>query len=63
LEEADNELTSLLRVLFNELREELVAINHRISESDRKIKQMATTHPVCARLMKIPGVGPITPLP
>jgi transposase len=60
LEEPDNELTALKRVLFNELREELAELNHRISDSDKKIKQMAAAHPVCERLMKIPGVGPIT---
>ena len=60
LEDAENELTPLTRVLFSELREELVALNGRIGDCDKKIKQMAAEHPICERLMKIPGIGPIT---
>ncbi len=38
LEEAENELTPLTRTLFSELREELIALNGRIGDCDKKIK-------------------------
>jgi transposase len=59
LEDADNELTPLARTLFNEQKQELVELDNRVKQADRKIKQLANQSPMCQRLMKIPGVGPI----
>jgi transposase len=37
-------------------------LNDRIAYADKELKQLATEHPVCKRLMTIPGVGPVTSL-
>ncbi len=59
LEDAKNELTSQARLLFNALREELYDIDGRIKQADKQVKQLAHEHPVCQRLMAIPGIGPM----
>lgn len=59
LEDAENELTPFSRELFNELRLELIEINDRIKAIDKKAQQLAHEHPVCQRLIKIPGIGPM----
>jgi transposase len=38
------------------------AMSERISVADKQLKELATEHPVCQRLMSIPGVGPVTAL-
>lgn len=57
LEDAENELTPQTRGLFHELRQELYELDDRIKQADKHVKQLATEHPVCQRLMAIPGVG------
>lgn len=37
-------------------------LNQQAKESYREFRELAMAHPVCARLMTIPGVGPITAL-
>jgi len=37
-------------------------LNDRIAYADKELKDLATEHPVCKRLMTIPGVGPVTAL-
>ncbi len=59
LEDAENELSSQARVLFGELQEELYELDDRIKQADIKIKRMAHHHPVCQRLMAMPGIGPM----
>lgn len=36
------------------------ALNDRIALADAELKTLASQHPVCQRLMTIPGVGPVT---
>jgi transposase len=38
------------------------ALDAQIGLADLALKELATTHPVCQRLMSIPGIGPITSL-
>jgi transposase len=59
LEDAENELTSQARSLFDALRQELCELNDRIEQVDKQVKQLAKDHPVCQRLMAIPGIGPM----
>ncbi len=59
LEDAENELTDFARLLFNELREELYALDDRVKQADKKIKQLAYEDPKCVRLMGMPGIGPM----
>lgn len=42
------------------LRQEWTQLEGFISESDRMIKDIFESHPLCQRLTTIPGVGPIT---
>ena len=35
-------------------------LNDRIAAADKQLKELAQQHPVCSRLMTIPGVGPVT---
>jgi transposase len=35
-------------------------LNDRIAFADAKLKELSSRHPVCQRLMSIPGVGPVT---
>jgi transposase len=37
-------------------------LNDRIALADKQLKELAHEHPVCQRLMSIPGVGPVTSL-
>lgn len=59
LEDGENELTPAARVLFHELRQELYALDDRIKQADKQVKQIANQHPTCQRLMAIPGIGPM----
>lgn len=36
------------------------SLSEQIKASQRELTEIAKTHPVCARLMTVPGVGPIT---
>jgi transposase len=38
------------------------ALSERIALADAQLKSLASEHPVCQRLMTIPGVGPVTSL-
>jgi transposase len=35
-------------------------LNERIAFSEKRLRELALEHPVCQRLMTIPGVGPVT---
>lgn len=60
LEMADNALPSLLRSVLAELSERLQEMNARIAHYDRLIEALARVMPASARLMKLPGIGPVT---
>jgi transposase len=60
IESSGSQLTSMSQELLRNLLEELNAINERVLGYDKKIKSIHDAHPVCKRLSKIPGVGPIT---
>jgi transposase len=46
--------------LFQQLLEELAALDARVATYDAQLAQVAQTHPVCQRLMTIPGLGELT---
>jgi len=60
LEDAENELTSFSRTLFEELYQELKTLSENIAKSDKHIKQLFKDNEACQRIAQIPGVGPIT---
>lgn len=35
-------------------------LNAQLSEADRELRTLAKEHPICQRLMTVPGVGPVT---
>lgn len=59
LEDITNELTSVIRQLCAELYEELLTLEKRIAEYDKKIKQILAANPVCRKLATIEGIGPL----
>jgi transposase len=60
LEDADNRLSGLLRMLLAQLQGELRQLQSQIEEADTLIGKAAGDHEACRRLMAIPGVGPVT---
>src|SRR5499427_9003179 len=57
--EADK-LTTPSWGLFQQLLEELTALEARVATYNAQLAQVAQTHPVCQRLMTIPGLGELT---
>jgi transposase len=56
----DAKLTPQSLRLFQQLLEELGALEARVATYDAQLTQVAQTHPVCQRLMTIPGLGELT---
>lgn len=59
LEEADNELTVLMRELLSEQMAELDRLNERIEQLDRRVRQMSQAIAPCRALLELEGVGPV----
>lgn len=49
-------LRETLRIMVSELS----GLEEKLSDFDRRINTLAKTHPVCKRLMTVPGVGALT---
>ncbi|MEQ1544160.1 IS110 family transposase [Methyloglobulus sp.] len=60
LEDAENGLSFDFRVLLQSLQQDLIALDDRSSEMDKKIQQLAINNSTAKRLQQIPGIGPIT---
>lgn len=60
IEEPEMNLTSMTRALFSALLTELRSLDEKILDCDEKVGAIHKSHPVCKRLSKIPGVGPLT---
>ena len=60
LEDADNHLSGLLRMLLAQLQGELRQLQSQIDEADALIAKAAGEQEACQRLMTIPGIGPLT---
>jgi transposase len=60
LEDAENGLTIDFRVLLEGLRQDLIKLDERVDELDKKIKLLANSNTEAKRLLQIPGIGPIT---
>jgi len=59
LEDEGNGLTSTFRRLLRALRDDLAALDERVSELDREIEHLAQADPGAKRLMQLRGVGPM----
>lgn len=60
LEDPENKLSGILRVLLTQLRLEMQYLQGQIEESDELILRVAGELEPCRRLVAIPGIGPIT---
>jgi len=58
--DSNNELTSSSRECMQSLYEELVAIEARLKQLDKKIRVLCKQNEACGRILKIPGVGELT---
>ncbi|EOW9280286.1 IS110 family transposase [Vibrio cholerae] len=60
LEDAENQLSSIMRELIQRQSERYHALNEQIDWFDRKLEQTAKSFDSAQRLMTIPGYGTIT---
>lgn len=60
VEDLNNSLSLCARDYFSELYTEFVEIDQLIEKYEARIRSLAKTHEDCKRLLKIPGVGPLT---
>ena len=60
LEDADANLSGALRMLLAQLKLDLDQLAMRIDEADSVIQKTAEENEACQRLVKIPGIGPVT---
>lgn len=60
IEDVENGLSFDFRILLEELREDLIALDKRVSTLTEKINVLAKSNEDAQRLQKIPGVGPMT---
>ena len=60
LEDADNLLSTRMRTLLTELREEWEKLEEQIDATNRERAQSAKKEDGCRRLLTISGIGPLT---
>jgi transposase len=60
LEDAEIGLSFDFRVLLEELQQDLVTLDNRVGEMDKKIRVLASSNAAAKRLQQIPGIGPLT---
>lgn len=60
LEDASNGLTPFSRELFLDLYRQLLDVDDRVKDYDRRILKVFNQSPACRRLAAVPGVGPLT---
>lgn len=60
LEESENGLSFDFRALLQDLQQDLITLNDRVSNLDKKIQLLASSNSAAKRLQQVPGIGPIT---
>jgi transposase len=60
LEDGGNGLSFDFRALLEGMRQDLVGLDKRVAEMDKKLLALANGNPDAKRLQAIPGIGPIT---
>jgi transposase len=60
LEDADNELTAVIRDQLEALDEHFKDLKQKIDKYTKQLEQLATSDEACKRLLTIPGFGPLT---
>jgi transposase len=59
LEDAENELTFLMRNLISDAYDDLCLLDDRIKECDKHLETIFNNNTTCQKLAKIEGIGPI----
>jgi len=59
LEDAENGLTDHFRTLLHGVWNDLLALDDRVDELDKRIQRLAANHADCVRLQQLRGVGPM----
>ena len=60
LEDAENGLTPFCRELLADAYSQLLELDARVGEYDRRVQLVHQSSPACMSLASIPGVGPLT---
>ena len=60
LEQKQAKLTALGQAMFQQLYEEWLALEERLAYDNEQLEAICQAHPVCQRLLTIPGIGPLT---
>lgn len=60
LEHEQGKLTALGRAMFEQLYAEWLALEERLAYYNAQLETICQSHPVCQRLLTIPGIGPLT---
>src|SRR6201982_2597303 len=60
LESEQDKLTPLSQEMFWKLVDEFAALEKQLTYYQEKLEALSTTHPECQRLMRIPGIGPLS---
>jgi len=60
LEDGENGLSFYFRALLQGLQQDLITLNDRVSDLDKKIKLLASSNTSANRLQQIRGIGPVT---
>ena len=55
-----NQLSGRIRMLLGDMRADWRCLDERIADFDREFAKLARGHELTARLMEIPGIGPLT---
>ncbi len=60
LEQEQAKLTALSRAIFRQLYAEWLTLEERLAYYNEQLETICQAHPVCQRLLTIPGIGPLT---
>ena len=60
LEDAENDLSDLMRALFADLHGRILALDQQVAAYGDKLKTLNQMSAVCRKIGQVPGVGPIT---
>ena len=60
LEDAENGLTTVSRILFSDLYDEYLSLCEKIEQADHRLKIFAKEQEVCQLAQSVIGVGPVT---
>jgi transposase len=59
IDEEDQSMAAELKPVLRMLVDEIQAVDVRIAELDRRMKDAARTNEACRRLVEVPGIGPL----